>query len=117
VALAGTKTAGSEGSSPAEDEAEKVVSLAEDCVEQNNRKGQKCAVSLDGIGPRMEIRLMKFTEAMSGRKGAVIYHEFGTSWFVASSVTLEFVELLCFYPRRQNRILRPKRRRALFRKS
>ena len=32
-------------------------------TEQNNRKGQMCAVCLDEIGPRMEIRLVKITEA------------------------------------------------------
>ena len=32
-------------------------------TEQKNRKGQMCAVCLDEIGPRMEIRLVKITEA------------------------------------------------------
>ena len=39
---------------------------------------------------------MKITEAMSGRDGAVIYHEFGMSWFVASSETFGFVDLVFF---------------------
>ena len=78
----GYETAASEVSSAAEDEAEDVVSLAEDYVGRNNRKGQKRAVRLDEIGPRMEIRLVKITEGVPGREGAVIYHEFGTSaWF------------------------------------
>jgi ribosome biogenesis protein SSF1/2 len=61
-----------------EDEAD-VVSLAEDYVGRNNRKGQKRAVRLDEIGPRMELRLVKITEGVPGKEGAVIYHEFGTS--------------------------------------
>ena len=65
-------------------------------TEQNNRKEWICAVCLDEVGPRMEIRLVKITEAMSGREDAVIYHDFGTSQFVASSVTLGFVELFLF---------------------
>jgi len=81
----GYETAASEVSSAAEDETEDVVSLAEDYVGRNNRKGQKRAVRLDEIGPRMEIRLVKITEGVPGREGAVIYHEFGTCWFVASS--------------------------------
>ncbi|KAH9981508.1 Brix domain-containing protein [Lactifluus volemus] len=58
-----------------EDEAD-VVSLAEDYVGRNNRKGQKRAVRLDEIGPRMELRLVKITEGVPGKEGAVIYHEF-----------------------------------------
>lgn len=65
----------SDASSGAEDEAD-VVSLAEDYVGRNNRKGQKRAVRLDEIGPRMELRLVKITEGMPGRESAVIYHEF-----------------------------------------
>ena len=61
-----------------EDEAD-VVSLAEDYVGRNNRKGQKRAVRLDEIGPRMELRLVKITEGVPGKEGAVMYHEFGTS--------------------------------------
>ncbi|KAF8275237.1 Brix domain-containing protein [Lactarius quietus] len=65
----------SDVSSAAEDEAD-VVSLAEDYVGRNNRKGQKRAVRLDEIGPRMELRLVKITEGLPGRESAVIYHEF-----------------------------------------
>lgn len=68
----------SDVSSAAEDEAD-VVSLAEDYVGRNNRKGQKRAVRLDEIGPRMELRLVKITEGLPGRESAVIYHEFGKS--------------------------------------
>jgi ribosome biogenesis protein SSF1/2 len=74
----GYETAASEMSSAAEgDDAEDVVSLAEDYVGRNNRKGQKRAVRLDEIGPRMEMRLVKITEGVPGKEGAVIYHEFG----------------------------------------
>jgi ribosome biogenesis protein SSF1/2 len=74
----GYETAASEVSSAAEGEdAEDVVSLAEDYVGRNNRKGQKRAVRLDEIGPRMEMRLVKITEGVPGKEGAVIYHEFG----------------------------------------
>jgi ribosome biogenesis protein SSF1/2 len=73
----GYETAASEVSSAAEGEdAEDVVSLAEDYVGRNNRKGQKRAVRLDEIGPRMEMRLVKITEGVPGKEGAVIYHEF-----------------------------------------
>jgi ribosome biogenesis protein SSF1/2 len=74
----GYETAASEVSSAAEGEdGEDVVSLAEDYVGRNNRKGQKRAVRLDEIGPRMEMRLVKITEGVPGKEGAVIYHEFG----------------------------------------
>jgi len=73
----GYETATSEVSSVAEGtDAEDVVSLAEDYVGRNNRKGQKRAVRLDEIGPRMELRLVKITEGLPGKEGAVIYHEF-----------------------------------------
>ncbi|KAI0306768.1 Brix domain-containing protein [Multifurca ochricompacta] len=71
----GYESAVSEASSVAEDDAD-VVSLAEDYVGRNNRKGQKRAVRLDEIGPRMELRLVKITEGIPGKEGAVIYHEF-----------------------------------------
>ncbi len=74
----GYETATSEVSSVAEGtDAEDVVSLAEDYVGRNNRRGQKRAVRLDEIGPRMELRLVKITEGVPGKEGAVIYHEFG----------------------------------------
>jgi len=74
----GYETAASEVSSAAEDEAGDVVLLAEDYVGRNNRKGQKRAGRLDEIGPWMKIRLVKITEDVLGREGAVIYHECGT---------------------------------------
>ncbi|KAI0295540.1 hypothetical protein BC826DRAFT_281717 [Russula brevipes] len=50
-----------------------VISLAEDYVGRDNRKGQKRAMRLDESGPRMEIKVVKI---MPGKDGAVIYHEF-----------------------------------------
>ena len=74
----GYETAASEVSSVAEGtDAEDVVSLAEDYVGRNNRRGQKRAVHLDEIGPRMELRLVKIAEGVPGKEGAVIYHQFG----------------------------------------
>ena len=74
----GYETAASEVSSVAEGtDAEDIVSLAEDYVGRNNRRGQKRAVRLDEIGPRMELRLVKITEGVPGKEGAVIHHQFG----------------------------------------
>ncbi|EKM82828.1 hypothetical protein AGABI1DRAFT_53337 [Agaricus bisporus var. burnettii JB137-S8] len=52
------------------------VDLAEDYVGRNNKKGQRRAVRLDEVGPRMELKLIKITEGVPGKEGAVIYHEF-----------------------------------------
>ncbi|KAJ3574570.1 hypothetical protein NP233_g1684 [Leucocoprinus birnbaumii] len=52
------------------------VDLAEDYVGRNNKKGQRRAVRLDEVGPRLELRLIKITEGIPGKEGAVIYHEF-----------------------------------------
>jgi ribosome biogenesis protein SSF1/2 len=73
---AGYESATSDASSAAGDEGE-AVSLADDYVGRNNRKGQRRAVRLDEIGPRMELRLVKIAEGVPGKEGAVIYHEFG----------------------------------------
>lgn len=71
----GYESAVSDASSAAGDDAD-AVSLADDYVGRNNRKGQKRAVKLDEIGPRMELRLIKISEGVPGREGAVIHHEF-----------------------------------------
>ncbi|VDC07135.1 unnamed protein product [Peniophora sp. CBMAI 1063] len=63
-------------SSAAEGEEGNTVRLADDYVGRNNKKGSKRAVRLDEIGPRMELRLVKITEGIPGRPGAVIFHEF-----------------------------------------
>ena len=48
--------------SPAAGDEADIVSLAEDYVGRNNRKGRKSMVHLDEIGPRMELCLVKITE-------------------------------------------------------
>ncbi|TFK25080.1 rRNA binding protein [Coprinopsis marcescibilis] len=53
-----------------------MVSLAGDYVGRNNKKGQKRAVKLEEVGPRMELRLVKITEGIPGKEGNVIFHEF-----------------------------------------
>ncbi|KZT69044.1 Brix-domain-containing protein [Daedalea quercina L-15889] len=72
----GYESAASSASSAGGDDGD-AVSLADDYVGRNNKKGQKRAVRLDEIGPRMELRLIKITEGLPGREGGVIYHEFG----------------------------------------
>jgi ribosome biogenesis protein SSF1/2 len=74
----GYESAASSASSAAGDDGD-AVSLADDYVGRNNKKGQKKAVRLSEVGPRMELRLIKITEGAPGRDGAVLYHEFGTS--------------------------------------
>ncbi|OSX65153.1 hypothetical protein POSPLADRAFT_1053926 [Postia placenta MAD-698-R-SB12] len=71
----GYESAASDASSVAGDDAD-AVSLADDYVGRNNKKGQKRAVRLDEIGPRMELKLIKITEGLPGKEGGVIYHEF-----------------------------------------
>jgi len=71
----GYESAASSASSVAGDDAD-AVSLADDYVGRNNKKGQKRAVRLDEIGPRMELRLIKITEGLPGKEGGVIFHEF-----------------------------------------
>ena len=74
----GYESAASSASSVAGDDAD-AISLADDYVGRNNKKGQKRAVRLDEIGPRMELRLIKIVEGTPGKEGNVIYHEFGES--------------------------------------
>ena len=74
----GYESAASSASSVAGDDAD-AISLADDYVGRNNKKGSKRAVRLDEIGPRMELRLIKIVEGVPGKEGNVIYHEFGTS--------------------------------------
>lgn len=71
----GYETAGS--TSAASEGEEASVRLASDYTGRNNRRGEKRAVRLDEIGPRLELRLVKITEGVPGKEGAVLYHEFG----------------------------------------
>jgi len=73
----GYESAASDVSSAAGDEGD-AVSLVSDYVGRNNKKGQKKAVKLDEIGPRMELRLIKITEGLPGKEGGVIYHDIGS---------------------------------------
>jgi len=61
------------------------VDLADDYVGRNNKKGQKRAVRLDEVGPRMELRLIKITEGLPGKEGTVLYHEFGMLLFYCAA--------------------------------
>jgi len=71
----GYESAASSASSAAGDDGD-AISLADDYVGRNNKRGQKRAVRLDEIGPRMELRLVKITEGVPGKEGAVMYHSF-----------------------------------------
>lgn len=79
----GYESAASSAESVAGDDGD-AVNLAGDYVGRNNKKGQHRAIRLDEVGPRLELRLVKITEGVPGKEGAVIYHEFGelASWFV-----------------------------------
>lgn len=72
----GYESAASSASSVAGDDGD-AVDLADDYVGRNNKKGQKRAVKLDEIGPRMELRLIKVVEGVPGKEGGTLYHEFG----------------------------------------
>ncbi|KAF5330372.1 hypothetical protein D9619_005873 [Psilocybe cf. subviscida] len=71
----GYESAASSTESVAGDDGD-AVDLAEDYVGRNNKKGQRRAVRLDEVGPRMELKLIKITEGVPGKEGAVMYHEF-----------------------------------------
>ncbi|CDO70757.1 hypothetical protein BN946_scf184798.g72 [Trametes cinnabarina] len=71
----GYESAASTASSVGGDDAD-AISLADDYVGRNNKKGQKRAVKLDEVGPRMELRLIKIVEGVPGKEGGVLYHEF-----------------------------------------
>jgi len=74
----GYESAASSAESVAGDDGD-AVDLAEDYVGRNNKKGQRRAVRLEEVGPRMELRLIKITEGVPGKEGVVMYHEFGMS--------------------------------------
>ncbi len=73
----GYESAASSASSAAGDDDADAISLADDYVGRNNKRGQKRAVRLDENGPRMVLRLVKVTEGVPGKEGAVMYHSFG----------------------------------------
>ncbi|THG98221.1 hypothetical protein EW145_g7463 [Phellinidium pouzarii] len=71
----GYESAASSASSAAGDDGD-AISLAEDYVGRNNKRGQRRAVRLDEIGPRMELKLVKITDGVPGKEGTVLYHKF-----------------------------------------
>ncbi|TFK42753.1 Brix domain-containing protein [Crucibulum laeve] len=71
----GYESAASSAESVAGDDGD-AVDLAGDYVGRNNKKGQRRAVRLDEVGPRMELRLVKIAEGVPGKEGAILYHEF-----------------------------------------
>jgi ribosome biogenesis protein SSF1/2 len=73
----GYESAASSTESVAGDDGD-AIDLADDYVGRNNKKGQRRAVKLDEVGPRMELRLVKITEGVPGKEGSVIYHGFGS---------------------------------------
>lgn len=73
----GYDTASSYASDAGED-ADNKLELPSNYLGRNNRKGEQRSVSLDEVGPRIELKLLKITEGLPGREGAVIWHRFGT---------------------------------------
>ncbi|RDB20995.1 Brix domain-containing protein C1B9.03c [Hypsizygus marmoreus] len=71
----GYESAASSTESVAGDDGD-AINLADDYVGRNNKKGQRRAVRLDEVGPRMELRLVKISEGVPGKEGNVIYHHF-----------------------------------------
>ena len=58
--------------------AKKVVRLPENYIGRANRKakGEKRAVRLTELGPRMELGLFKIDEGITGNEGEVLFHEY-----------------------------------------
>lgn len=63
----------------------RIVELAQNYAGRNSRKGEKRAIRLREIGPRMELRLIKITEGLGGSQGKktqgsgegeVLFHEY-----------------------------------------
>ena len=73
----GYESASSAASSAGEEDSDNAVALPTDYVGRNNKKGERRAVRLDEIGPRMELRLVKIVEGAPGKEGSVIHHQFG----------------------------------------
>jgi ribosome biogenesis protein SSF1/2 len=81
----GYESATSATSSVVGDDPDTAVDLPGDYVGRNNRKGQKRAIKLDEIGPRLEFSLLKMTEGLPGKEGSVVYHKFGMYYSFAST--------------------------------
>lgn len=78
----GYESASSAASSAGEEDSDNAVSLPRDYVGRNNKKGDRRAVRLDEIGPRMELSLIKIVEGVPGKEGSVIFHRFGMFFFL-----------------------------------
>lgn len=76
----GYETGSTSAASEADPE-EVSVRLAGDYTGRNNRRGEKRAVRLDEIGPRMELKLVKIVEGVPGKEGGVLFHEFSEAGF------------------------------------
>ncbi|KAF8522103.1 rRNA binding protein [Hysterangium stoloniferum] len=76
--ISGYESASSAASSAGEEDSDNAVALPTDYVGRNNKKGERRAVRLDEIGPRMELKLIKIVEGVPGKEGSVIYHQFVT---------------------------------------
>lgn len=79
-AAGGYETASSAASDV--EDGENKVELAGDYVGRNNRKGELRTVGLEEVGPRMELSLLKITDGIPGREGAVIWHRFGANLLI-----------------------------------
>jgi ribosome biogenesis protein SSF1/2 len=78
ASTAGYESAGDTDGSEAESDTN-AVELPDD-YGRGNKKGDRKAVRLVEIGPRMELRLIKVVEGLVGSKkgeGETVFHEFG----------------------------------------
>lgn len=98
----GYETASTSAASDADPE-EYAVKLAADYVGRNNRKGDKRAVKLDEVGPRIEIRLLKIVEGPPGKEGGVLYHEFGEPGLVSVQIISALMSTGAFSQEEQQR--------------
>jgi ribosome biogenesis protein SSF1/2 len=103
----GYESAASSASSAAGDDGDAAVSLADDYVGRGNKKGQRRAVRLDEIGPRMELRLVKITEGVPGKEGSVIYHEFGEPYYSSFLLCCMRSNIVSLQSKNQKRRLLP----------
>lgn len=83
------------------------VDLADDYVGRNNKKGQRKAVRLDEVGPRIELRLIKISEGVPGKEGAVLYHEFGMLLLFLSDKNIPMILSQLKSPSKKSRHRRP----------
>jgi len=72
----GYESASSGASTAGDEDSDNAVALSTDYVGRNNKKGERRAVKLDEVGPRMELKLIKIVEGVPGKEGSVIYHQF-----------------------------------------